>query len=76
LVHAQSGQAFRHAETKLVENKVQRREQRLNAACKVVEEKRKRHQEVIMGQLGTGLAPNSDAGPAPASDILREGPSR
>lgn len=45
------GETFRHAEPKLVENKVQRREQRLNAARKVVEEEKKRHHEVIMGQL-------------------------
>ncbi len=37
------GETFRHAEPKLVEDKVQRREQRLNAARKVVEEKKKRN---------------------------------
>jgi transposase len=45
------GETFRHAEPKLVEDKVRRREQRLNAARKVVEEKKKRHHEVIMRQL-------------------------
>lgn len=45
------GETFRHAEPKLVEDKVQRREQRLNAARKVVEEKKQRHHEVIMSQL-------------------------
>lgn len=45
------GETFRHAEPELVENKVQRREQRLKSARKVVEEKNKRRHEVIMGQL-------------------------
>ncbi len=44
-------ETFRHAEPELVEKKVQRRKQRLNAAREVVEERKKRHHEVILNQL-------------------------
>jgi transposase len=42
---------FRHAEPKLVEDKAQRRERRLNAARLFVEEQKKRQHPVIQNQL-------------------------
>lgn len=45
------GETFRYAESALSEDKAQRRERRLKAALPFVEEQKKRHDEVIQGQL-------------------------
>lgn len=45
------GETFRYAESTLSEDKAQRRERRLKAALPFVEEQKKRHDQVIQGQL-------------------------
>lgn len=46
------GEAFRHAEPTLVEDKAQCRERRLNAARPIIERQKQRQHEVIQGQIG------------------------
>lgn len=45
------GETFRYAESTLSQDKAQRRERRLKAALPFVEEQKKRHDQVIQGQL-------------------------
>jgi len=45
------GETFRYTETPLTEDKVRLRERRLKAAIPFVEEQKKRHDQVIQGQL-------------------------
>lgn len=64
------GETFRHAEPKLTESKIQRREQRLKAARPFVEEQTKRHHQVIMSQLALVQALASRRALMPVPDQL------
>ena len=64
------GLTFRHAEPKLTESKIQRREQRLKAARPFVEEQKKRHHQVIMSQLALVQALASGRAQMPVPDQL------